>query len=407
ILNQSGEVTAAIEMVEDITDKLSLQSQLHQAQKMESVGRLAGGVAHDFNNMLGVIIGHTEMALDQMNRDQPLFESLQEILQAALRSADLTRQLLAFARKQIVTPKVLDLNETVEGMLKMLRRLIGEDINIVWLPDSDLWLVKMDPSQIDQILANLCVNARDAIVEVGKVTIETQTVTFDEAYCADHSGVIPGDFVMLAVSDNGQGMDRKTLDNIFEPFFTTKEIGEGTGLGLATVYGVVKQNNGFINVYSEPGHGSTFKIYLPRHAAKGEDTRKESLVTPDAQGHDETILLVEDDPSILRMTRLMLENLGYRVLAASTPSEAISLARKHAGETHLLLTDVVMPEMNGRDLAQELISLYPGLRSLFMSGYTGNVIAHHGVLGNGVNFIQKPFLKQALAAKVREVLDSK
>ncbi|MBU1233265.1 MAG: PocR ligand-binding domain-containing protein [Proteobacteria bacterium] len=407
ILNQSGEVTAAIEMVEDITDKLSLQSQLHQAQKMESVGRLAGGVAHDFNNMLGVIIGHTEMALDQMNRNQPLFESLQEILQAALRSADLTRQLLAFARKQIVTPKVLDLNETVEAMLKMLRRLIGEDINIVWLPDSDLWLVKMDPSQIDQILANLCVNARDAIAEGGKVTIETQTVTFDEAYCADHSGVIPGDFVMLAVSDNGQGMDRETLDNIFEPFFTTKGIGEGTGLGLATVYGVVKQNNGFINVYSEPGHGSTFKIYLPRHAAKGEDTRKEGLVTPDAQGHDETILLVEDDPSILRMTRLMLENLGYRVLAASTPSEAISLARKHAGETHLLLTDVVMPEMNGRDLAQELISLYPGLRSLFMSGYTGNVIAHHGVLGNGVNFIQKPFLKQALAAKVREVLDSK
>ncbi|MBI4793410.1 MAG: response regulator, partial [Deltaproteobacteria bacterium] len=264
ILNQSGQVTAAIEMVEDITEKLSLESQLHQAQKMESVGRLAGGVAHDFNNMLGVIIGHAELTLDQMDPTHPLFASMQEIRKAAVRSADLTRQLLAFARKQTVAPKVLDLNETVEGMFKMLRRLIGEDINLVWLPDSDLWPVKMDPSQIDQILANLCVNARDAIVGVGKVTIETHTITFDEACCAEHPGFMPGDFVMLAVSDDGKGMDQETLDKIFEPFFTTKGTGRGTGLGLATVYGVVKQNNGFINVYSEPGQGSTIKIYLPR-----------------------------------------------------------------------------------------------------------------------------------------------
>jgi PAS domain S-box-containing protein len=406
ILNPSGQVTAAIEMVEDITEKLSLESQLRQAQKMESVGRLAGGVAHDFNNMLGVIIGHTELALDQMDSTQPLFTPMQEILQAALRSAALTRQLLAFARKQAVAPKVLDLNETVEGMLKMLRRLIGEDIDLVWLPDSDLWPVKMDPSQIDQILANLCVNARDAITGVGKITIETQTVTFDEAYCAEHPGFIPGDFILLAFSDDGHGMDKETLGKIFEPFFTTKGVGQGTGLGLATVYGVVKQNNGFINVYSEPGQGSTFKVYLPRHAVRTGQMRQESPAAPDAQG-DETILLVEDEAAILRIARLMLENLGYRVLAASTPGEAITVAREHAGEINLLLTDVVMPEMNGRDLAKKLISLYPELRSLFMSGYTGNVIAHHGVLGEGINFIQKPFSMQALAVKVREALGSK
>ncbi|MCG2749298.1 MAG: response regulator [Desulfobulbaceae bacterium] len=406
ILNSSGQVTAAVELVEDITERLSLESQLRQAQKMESVGRLAGGVAHDFNNMLGAIIGHAELALDRMDPTQPLFTRLQEILKAALRSAALTRQLLAFARKQTVAPKVLDLNEAVEGMLKMLRRLIGEDIDLVWLPDSGLWSIKIDPSQIDQILANLCVNARDAITGVGKVTIGTHTVTFDEAYCADHAGFKPGDFVMLAVSDDGQGMDKEILDKIFEPFFTTKGIGQGTGLGLATVYGVVKQNNGFINVYSEPGQGSTFKIYLPRHASKSGLMLKESPVAPDAQG-DETILLVEDDASILGITRLMLEKLGYRVLAASTPNEAIRLAKEHAGEVHLLLTDVVMPEMNGRDLAQELISLYPGIKSLYMSGYTGNVIAHHGILGDGINFMQKPFLKKTLAAKVREALDSK
>ncbi|MBU4261360.1 MAG: response regulator [Proteobacteria bacterium] len=406
VLNPSGKVTAAIEMVEDITEKLSLENQLSQAQKMESVGRLAGGVAHDFNNMLGVIIGHTELALDQMDPTQPLFTPMQEILKAALRSAALTRQLLAFARKQTVVPKVLDLNETVEGMLKMLRRLIGEDIDLVWLPDSDLWTVKMDPSQIDQILANLCVNARDAIAGVGKITIETHSETFDEAYCANHAGFIAGDFVMLAVSDDGQGMDKETLDKIFEPFFTTKGVGQGTGLGLATVYGVVKQNNGFINVYSEPGQGSTFKIYLPRHAAKNGKMRKERPAAPNAQGH-ETVLLVEDEAAILRVTKLMLENLGYRVLTASTPGEAILLAKEHDGEIHLLVTDVVMPDMNGLDLAKKLISLYPGLRSLFMSGYTGNVIAHHGILGDGINFLQKPFSIQALAAKVREVLDSK
>ena len=300
---------------------------------------------------------------------------------------------------------MLDLNETVEGMLKMLRRLIGEDIDLSWLPGKDLWPVKMDPSQIDQILANLCVNARDAISGVGKMTIETGNRIFDEDYCAAHPGFVPGEYVMLAVSDNGCGMDKETQLHIFEPFFTTKEMGKGTGLGLATVYGIVKQNNGFINVYSEPGQGTTFSIYLPRHIGKAEQTQKEDPSEPAAHG-SETILLVEDEPTVLEMTRMMLEKLGYTVLAAATPGEAIRLAEAHTGEIHLLMTDVVMPEMNGRDLVRNLLTRYPNLKSLFMSGYTADVIAHHGVLDPGVNFIQKPFSIKNLAAKVREVLDN-
>jgi PAS domain S-box-containing protein len=400
-------------MIEDITDRKraeeereKLHAQLVHAQKMESVCRLAGGVAHDFNNMLGVILGHAEIAMDQVDPAEPLFTDLREIRRAAERSADLTRQLLAFARKQTVAPRVLDLNETVEGMLKMLQRLIGEDIDLAWLPGTSVWPVKVDPAQIDQVLANLCVNARDAIAGVGKVTIETENVSFDEAYCAEHPGFVPGDFVLLAVSDDGCGMDQETRGKIFEPFFTTKGVSQGTGLGLATVYGIVKQNNGFINVYSEPGKGTTFKIYLSRHAAEADQIRKESPVPPAARGH-ETILLVEDEPAILKMATMMLERQGYRVLAASAPGEAVRVAGEHAGEIHLLMTDVVMPEMNGRDLAKNLMSLYPDLMCLFMSGYTANVIAHRGVLDEGVHFIQKPFSMLDLAAKVREVLDGK
>jgi CheY-like chemotaxis protein len=289
-------------------------------------------------------------------------------------------------------------------MLNMLRRLIGEDIDLVWQPDAHLWHVKMDPSQIDQILANLCVNARDAISGVGKVTIETGKKTFDEEYCKEHLGFISGDFVLLAVSDNGCGMDKDTLDNLYEPFFTTKEVGKGTGLGLATVYGIVKQNNGFINVYSEPGQGSTFKIYLPRLVAD-EDEDKAVPEKKAAAGGSETILLVEDEPSILRMTRMMLERKGYSVLPAATPAEAVEKAKNHSGTIDLLMTDVFMPEMNGRDLAEQIITLYPDIRLLFMSGYTANVIAHHGVLDDGVAFIQKPFSMVDMTFKVREVLD--
>jgi PAS domain S-box-containing protein len=391
----------AIKQAESEQEKL--QAQLNQAQKMESVGRLAGGVAHDFNNMLGVILGYAELALGQVDPNQRIFANLQQIRKAAQRSADLTLQLLAFARKQTVAPRVLDLNETVEGMLNMLRRLIGEDINLAWFPDKNIWPVKVDPSQIDQNLANLCVNARDAIVDVGRITIETGNIAFDADYCANHAGFAPGEYVMLAVSDDGYGMDKETLTHIFEPFFTTKVVGRGTGLGLATVYGAVKQNNGFINVYSEPNHGTTFRIYLPRHKGEAGQTQKESPAAPAAQGH-KTILLAEDEPAILELATIMLEQLGYTVLAASLPSEAIRLAETYPDQIHLLMTDVVMPEMNGRGLAKNLLSIYPSLKCLFMSGYTANVIAHHGVLDEGVYFIQKPFSMDELATKVRKAL---
>jgi len=396
----------------DITDrkwaeaeKIKLEGQLQQAQKMESVGRLAGGVAHDFNNMLGIILGRAELAMDRMDPAQPLFADLMEIRKAAERSANLTQQLLAFARKQTVSPKIVDLNETVEGMLKMLRRLIGEDIDLAWLPGAGMWPIKMDVSQIDQIMANLCVNARDAITDVGRITIETGNRRLDEAFCANQVGLAPGEYVLLSVNDNGCGMGKDILDKLFEPFFTTKEIGKGTGLGLATVFGIIKQNNGFINVYSELNHGTTFNIYLPRYVGKTRQMQTEALAAPIAQGH-ETILIAEDDSAILEITATMLEQQGYRVLSANTPGEAIRLAREYADQIHLLVTDVVMPEMNGRDLAKNLLSLYPPMKRLFMSGYTADVIAHHGVLDPGVYFIQKPFRKKDLAAKVREALDS-
>jgi two-component system, cell cycle sensor histidine kinase and response regulator CckA len=386
-------------------EKKELEGKLRQAQKMESIGRLAGGVAHDFNNMLSVILGHVGMALVDLEPSHPLYANLEQIRKAGERSAALTRQLLAFARKQTVTPKVLDLNKTVAGMTSMLQRLIGEDIDLAWRPGKDAWPVKMDPSQIDQILANLCVNARDAIADVGKVTIETGNVAFDAAYCADHMGFLPGSYVLLAVSDDGCGIEPEMLDNIFEPFYTTKEPGKGTGLGLATVYGVVKQNDGFINVYSEPDQGTTFKIYLPRHRDKKascQDTGRRRS----AMGGHETILVVEDEPAILKMTTKMLERQGYLVIAASTPGEAIHFAQADCGRIDLLVTDVVMPEMNGRDLAMNLLHYYPNLKRLFMSGYTANVIAHHGVLDKGIHFIQKPFSVENLGDKVREALDA-
>ena len=387
-------------------ERKRIGEQLKQAQKMESVGRLAGGVAHDFNNMLGAILGYTELGMLEVSPADPIHGTLKDIQKAAQRSADLTRQLLAFARKQTVTPRVLDLNVAVEGMLKMLRQIIGENIELVWLPGKELGPIRMDPSQIEQLLANLCVNARDAIHDTGKITVETGIATFDEVYCSEHVGAVPGEYMLLSVSDNGCGMDAEILSHLFEPFFTTKEVGKGTGLGLATVYGMVKQNNGFIDVISQPGQGTTFKIYLPRHTPESGRTVKTDVSPPAARGH-ETILLVEDEPMILDIAVKILQRQGYSVMAAATPGEAIRLAREYTGEIHLLMTDVVMPEMNGRDLAKNLLSLYPNLKRLFMSGYTADVIAHHGVLDEGVKFIQKPFSVQALAAKVREVLDER
>jgi two-component system sensor histidine kinase EvgS len=399
-----------ITTVVDITERKNieaehekLQSQLLQAQKMESVGRLAGGVAHDYNNMLSVIIGYAQLGIDKTDPEDELRADLHEILTAAERSTDITRQLLAFARKQTIDPKVLDLNETVESMLKMIRRLIGEDIDLSWKPKPGVWPVKMDPSQLNQILVNLCVNARDAISDVGKITIETDNVRFDDAYCADHAGFIPGEYVLLAVSDDGRGMDRKTLDNIFEPFYTTKPIGKGTGLGLSVIYGIVKQNKGFINVYSEPEKGTTFRLYFSRH----DDVVRRIEADPAEEtpaGSGETVLIVEDETSILKLAKRILEQLDYNILTAETPGEAVALTNEHDGEIHLLITDVVMPEMNGRDLAEKLQAEYPKLKVLFMSGYTANVIAHHGVLDADVHFIQKPFSNKDLAVKVKKAL---
>ena len=414
LADNQGKVTGTLSTARDITDsrqveeeKEKLQEQLIQAQKMESIGRLAGGVAHDFNNMLSVILGNTEIIMEDTDPSNPLISNMKEIHNAAERSTNLTRQLLAFARKQTISPKVLNLNETVGTMLKMLQRLIGEDISLVWLPAENLWTVKMDPSQIDQLLTNLCVNARDAIIKsVGKVTIETSNISFDEDYCCAHTGIIPGNYVMLSVSDNGPGMDKEILNNLFEPFFTTKGVGQGTGLGLATIYGIVKQNKGFINVYTELGEGTTFKIYLSPYIETIVSGEERNVTKAAPTGH-ETILLVEDEKAILKMAQLMLERLGYNVLAASSPAEALRIVEKsNENVIHLLMTDVVMPEMNGREMAKKLLSRFPDLKCLFMSGYTANVIAHHGILDEGVQFINKPFSKQNLAIKVREVLDS-
>ena len=381
-----------------------LQNQLTQAQKMESIGRLAGGVAHDYNNISSIIIGYSELALDISEPDDPRYDDLMQIHSAAKRSTEITRQLLAFARQQTISPRVLNLNASVEGMIKMLRRLIGEDIDLVWLPGDDLERVKIDPSQVDQILVNLCVNARDAIADVGKITIETDNARLDETYCSDHAGVLPGRFVRLAVSDDGRGIPSEDLDKIFEPFFTTKGIGKGTGLGLATVYGIVKQNDGFINVYSEPEKGTTFRIYLPGHVDNDDPMQPETDAEMPAGG-GESILIVEDDRSILRLVQRILTDLGYDVLSSQSPVDALRLVEAHDGKVHLLITDVVMPEMNGRELSEKLQAISPDLKTLFMSGYTANVIAHHGVLEKGVAFIAKPFSKKEMAFKVRQVLD--
>jgi len=386
-------------------EREKLQAQLLHSQKMEMVGQLAGGIAHDFNNMLGVILGHTEMALSEKNLSQPIHADLDAIQRAAARSADLTRQLLAFARKQIAMPIILDLNSTVEGMLSMLRRLIGENISLDWIPTAERTLVKIDPSQLDQILANLCINSRDAITGDGRITIQTSRLYLNSEDCqSGHPNITPGEYIALAVTDNGLGIEKKHYSHIFEPFFTTKEIGKGTGLGLSIVYGIVKQNNGSIALESVWGKGTTITINLPLHRANTDKTEYEPS-QPITLLNKKTVLLCEDQPDIRNVCQWILEQQGYMVIPAAIPQEAIRIASKHKGVVDLLLTDVVMPEMNGSQLADKIQSIYPTVKTLFMSGYTADIIASHGVVENGVNFIQKPFSSKQLVKSVQESLN--
>ena len=404
VCDAGGRIVSYVAVNRDISAQRQMEEQLRQALKMETVGQLAGGVAHDFNNMLQVIITYVEMSLAKLEAGQPLYRYMLEIRRAAQRSAEMTGQLLAFARKQAVSPKLLDLNDAVASTQKMIRRLIGEDVDLAWMPGKDLWKVMIDPSQLDQVLANLAVNARDAIGGVGKLTIGTTNVTFDAEYCDAHAGYLPGDYLQLTVSDDGSGMNKEVQSHLFEPFFTTKEPGKGTGLGLATVYGIVKQNSGFINVYSEVGVGTTFKVYLPRVEGSAAAAAVEGGGTA-PRGGTETVLVVEDEKAILELARESLEQFGYTVLTASSPYEAIGRSEEYAGQIHLVLTDVVMPEMNGRQLVDRLTAARAGLKCLYMSGYTADVIAHRGVLEEGVSFISKPFSLAVLAEKVREILD--
>ena len=414
LIYENGVPVAVQGSARDITERKraeealrASQLQLQQSQKLEAIGQLAGGVAHDFNNMLTAIMGYTDLSLRRVGLENPIRRNLEETKKAAERAASLVRQLLAFSRKQILEPKVLDLNEVVKDMQKMLTRLIGENIKLATRLETDLGSVKADPCQVEQIIVNLVVNARDAMPRGGRVTIETANISLDAQTAAKHVAVIPGEYVMLAVSDTGNGMDQETQARIFEPFFTTKEVGKGTGLGLSTVYGIVKQSGGNIWVYSEPGFGTVFKVYLPRiDDATANNIAKQAQESNAPRG-TETILLVEDEDVVRGLTRKILMQAGYNVLDARSGDEAIRLCATHAGPIDLLLTDVVMPEVSGKEVADRLLELRPSIHVLYMSGYTDEAIVQHGVLDANVKFIQKPFTWVGLTRKVREVLNSK
>jgi PAS domain S-box-containing protein len=405
IKDSQGLVIGIFGIAQDITARKRLEEQLVVSQKMEAVRLLAGGVAHDFNNLLGVIMGYSDLLLDGFPSDDPRCHQLQQIKKAGLRATSLTRQLLAFSRKQIFQPRILDLNALVTDFNKMLLRMVGEDIELVCNLKPSLGQIKADPGQIEQVIMNLVVNSRDAMPTGGKLIIETANVDLDETYCRAHPAVQPGLYAMVAVSDTGVGMDAKTQARIFEPFFTTKELGKGTGLGLATVYGVVKQSGGYVWVYSELGKGTTFKIYFPRIDEPVQAVAAMDQGKPELSRRSETILLVEDAESLRELTRVLLENNGYTVLAAENGAEAIELAEHEDRPIHLLLTDVVMPGMSGREVANYLTAKRPDMRVIYMSGYTNDVIAHHGVLDSGISFIEKPFSQETLMRKLREVLD--
>jgi len=393
-------------IVRDITERKNLEKQLIQSQKMEAVGRLAGGVAHDFNNLMTIVIGNADMLLMSLTKDDPLREDVEEIKKAGGRSTSLTRQLLAFSRRQVLQPMVLNLNTVLAETDKMLRRLIGEDLEMATILESELGKVNIDPGQVEQVIMNLAINARDAMPGGGKFTIETANVDLDREY-AHKKGVMelqPGPYVMLAISDKGIGMDKETQSQIFDPFFTTKPKAKGTGLGLSTVYGIVKQSGGYIWVYSEPGQGTTFKIYLPRVQGEEASLKKEPVPKELLQG-SETVLMVEDDEAVRNFSKKVLKRSGYNILEAQDGEEALMVSRAHEGPIHLLLTDVVMPKMSGRELADRLQELRPETKVLFMSGYTDNAIIRHGTLRSDVNFMQKPFTPELLSQRIRRILD--
>ncbi len=405
IADAQGRTRGAVIAMQDITDRKLLESQLRQAQKMEAIGLLAGGVAHDFNNLLNVILGYSEMVLTDIGTDDPHRPRIEQVHKAGERAASLTRQLLAFSRKQVLQPRVLDLNALIGEMEKMLRRLISEDIELAIRARPGALGIKADPGQIEQVAMNLVVNARDAMPQGGRLTIETGSVELDDRFVRDHPGSRPGAYVRLAIGDTGCGMTPEILARIFEPFFTTKEAGKGTGMGLATVYGIVKQSGGYIDVQSEPGRGTTFSVYLPPTLEATETT---DLRHPAASPRGaETILLVEDDPGVRGVVRDSLRSYGYTILESGDPEEGIGLCERHPGAIHLLMTDVILPKMSGRALATRLSALRPDMRILFMSGYTDDAIGQHGVLDRGVDFLQKPFQVTVMVRKVREVLDKR
>ena len=412
LYDKRRDTVTIVGFAEDITEQKNLEeenkkleAQLFQAQKMEAVGRLTGGIAHDFNNMLTIILGYSDFIVSKIKDSDFIYQPLQEMKKAALRSAELTQKLLAFSRQQIINPKRINLNEELSEMEKLLKRVIGEDIELKLMLSDNIWYTFLDSSQINQIVLNMAVNSRDAMPEGGILTIETANVTIDDYYCNHHVGFIPGDYIMLAISDTGIGMDKETQAHIFEPFFTTKQTGKGTGLGLSTVYGIVKQNKGYINCYSEPNKGTTFKIYFPRFIGKKEKVSSTVEITNICSGN-ETILLVEDEDIVRGFAKDILKQFGYNVLVASNPKDAINICKQYNDDIHLLLTDVVMPDMNGKKLYESISTIRPDIRILYMSGYTANAIAHRGILEKGTPFIHKPFTMNSLAKKVREVLDS-
>ncbi len=404
LVDESGQVLGVASLVQDVTERVALEERLRQSQKMEAVGRLAGGVAHDFNNLLTVIMGYSQILTDGLPAVSRLKDATAQIRSAADRAAGITRQLLAFSRKQVLSPRVIDLNDVMLNLDSMLRRLIGEDIEVLTVPGRELGAVKADPGQIEQVLMNLALNARDAMPNGGKLTLETENMELDESYAREHEPLKPGRYVMLAVSDTGTGMSPETQAHIFEPFFTTKEVGKGTGLGLSMVYGIVKQSGGYIWVYSELNRGTTFKIYLPRVDQLAEAVGIEKRPAGVQRG-TETILLVEDDAQLRALTSSVLAHCGYKVLSAAGTEEGLALCSANHRDIHLLVTDVIMPGMNGRQLAEQVKQISPRTKVLYVSGYTSNAIVHYGVLDPGLSFLPKPFSLSALVAKVREVLD--